>query len=251
MIISIFVFIYGLLIGSFLNVCIYRMPEGRSIVRPGSQCGSCGVFLKPIDLIPVLSWAFNGGKCRTCGEKVSAQYAAVELLTASLTLLVYSHLGLNITFLAACILLWSGIAITFIDLKHLIIPDEINIFLAGSGVLYYTYQCFIQGHFLMEPLLASFIGGGVLFVIAMVGAMGGGDIKYMAAAGLFLTPVTMGIALYIGFIVGGLVALVLVIAGKYKRKMEIPFGPYLVLGTVISFIYGHQLIESYMKWMQF
>lgn len=251
MIISIIIFIYGLLIGSFLNVCIYRIPVGKSIVRPGSQCGSCGTFLKPIDLIPVLSWVFNRGRCRTCGAQVSAQYAVVEILTGVLTLIPYWVLGFSFELAIAYLLLWTGIVITFIDLEHLIIPDEINLFLAVCGGIYYIYQTILQGHFLVEPLLASLIGAGLLFIIAMIGAMGGGDIKYMAAVGLFLTPITMGIAIYISFILGGMIALILVIIGKYKRKMEIPFGPYLVIGTFVSFVYGNELIQAYIQWMQF
>ncbi|NTW72382.1 MAG: prepilin peptidase, partial [Eubacteriaceae bacterium] len=127
--IAIIILIYGLVIGSFLNVVIYRLPNEQSIISPPSHCGSCNTRLRPIDLIPVFSWIFLKGQCRYCGEKISARYALVELLTGTLFLLTYIYTGLSWVLLVNLILVSVLVAMTFIDYDHQIIPDEFHIFL--------------------------------------------------------------------------------------------------------------------------
>lgn len=251
MIISIVVFIYALVIGSFLNVCIYRIPNQKSIVFPASHCGHCGNTLKAKDLIPILSWVFLRGKCCYCGSPVSVRYALVELLTAIMVTGTYSFLGLSFNFFVASFLICMGIVITFIDLDHMIIPDQLNLLLAVGGVLYILVNGIQRGGFSFEPIMASLIGGSFLLLIAFLGAMGGGDIKYAAAMGLYMNPGQMVIGLYLSFIVGGIVALTLLLLGKVKRKMEIPFGPYLVLGITSSFIFGESIWQYYLSLVSF
>lgn len=248
---SLIIFIYTLIVGSFLNVCIYRIPEGKSIIFPGSSCGSCHTRLKAKDLIPVLSWVSTKGTCRYCGEKVSIQYPLIELLTAVLTLLGYWQLGLETSFLWFCILLWSGIVITFIDLKYELIPDRLNLFIGIGALLFYSYKIYELQTFTWQPLLGALLGGGFLLFLAIVSSMGGGDIKYMFVTGFFLGPGLMMVALYIGFILGGLYALVLVIMKRSKKGMHIPFGPFLVTGVLIAYTYGPKIIETYLQWTNF
>lgn len=246
---SILIFIYGLLIGSFLNVCIYRIPEGKSIVFPGSSCGSCHTRLGARDLIPVLSWLMTRGTCRYCGEKVSIQYPLVEIATGVLTVLIYQYTGLGLNFIWACFLLWSGIVVALIDWRHELIPDRLNMVIGIGGLLHYMVQIGQTQSFMVWPLLGALLGGGFLLLLAFVSTMGGGDIKYMAAAGLFLGPGLTILALYIGFILGGLVALILLLSKKVKRGMHIPFGPYLAIGVVIAYVYGHLLLNTYFSWI--
>lgn len=244
---SLIIFIYALLIGSFLNVCIYRIPVNKSIVFPGSSCGSCHTQLKARDLIPVLSWLSTKGTCRYCGEKVSIQYPLIELLTAALTLLGYSRFGLETSFFWFCFLLWTGIVITFIDIRHELIPDRLNIFIGIGALFYYSYRVYELQAFTFEPLFGALLGGGFLLFLAFVSAMGGGDIKYMFVTGFFLGPKLMLVALYIGFILGGLYALGLVVTKRSRKGMHIPFGPFLVVGVLLAYAFGGQLIETYLN----
>ena len=195
---GIFVFVFGLLIGSFLNVCIYRIPAGKSIVKPGSHCYSCGHDLGALDLIPVLSWIFLGGKCRYCSVKISSRYAIVELLTAVLfTAVWYVYFISPIAMGLFLVLTGVLITITFTDIDSMIIPNEIVIFglifgvatmiLVAAGVFIPTYSKWWEG------LLGAFAGAMPLLLIGLLGkliykkdAMGGGDVKLMFMVGLFL-----------------------------------------------------------------
>lgn len=238
-VIAFLIMIYGLIFGSFFNVCIYRIPAGMSVVKPRSRCGTCGHELSWMDLIPVLSYMVLDGSCRYCKAKISFRYAAVELLTGLLFMGAYFRFGLTYLFLSHCILISLLIIISFIDLDHQIIPDELNaaiailaiiVLISGSGVTW------------MDGLLGMLLGGGSLLLIALLtGAMGGGDIKLMAAAGLYLGLVQVGVALYFGFIFGGLISLVLLVFKLKGRKDAIAFGPYLSLGILVSLFWGNQI----------
>lgn len=248
---SLLIFIYALLIGSFLNVCIYRIPAGESIVFPGSRCGSCQTKLRPWDLIPVLSWLSTKGTCRYCGEKVSIQYPAVELVTAILTVAVYQVIGFDISFLWACFLLWTGIVISLIDLKHQLIPNRLSLITALGGVVFYIVLMVQTQTLTLSPIFGAIVGGGFLLILALLSSMGGGDIKYMTGAGLFLGPSMTILALYVAFILGGLVSMVLLLTKKFKKGTHIPFGPFLVIGVVTAFVLGPQILATYLNWVQF
>jgi leader peptidase (prepilin peptidase)/N-methyltransferase len=208
-------------------------------------------MLKAKDLIPVLSWLSTKGTCRYCGEKVSIQYPLIELLTAFLTTGAYLVLGFGSTFLWSCFLLWTGIVITFIDIKYEIIPDHLNFLLGIGGLLFWGLQVYTTKQIAFTLLLGSLLGGGFLLFLAIVSSMGGGDIKYMTAAGLFLGPLLTLVALYIAFILGGIYALLLIVTKQRKKGMHIPFGPYLVIGVVTAFVFGPQIIDVYMRWSNF
>lgn len=183
-------FILGTIFGSFFNVCIYRIPNKQSISNPPSHCYNCNTRLKPLDLVPVLSWTFLGGKCRYCKQKISPRYALVELLTGILFVLVYKVYGLNTITLYYLLLISLLIIITFIDIDHYIIPHGLIIF-GSIGVL--IFNILGQGVGLKESLLGGLIcGGGALILIYLIEllvkkeVMGRGDIKLFGMVGLFL-----------------------------------------------------------------
>lgn len=240
-----FLFVLGLLIGSFLNVCIYRMPKEESVVTPPSHCGSCNTRLKAADLVPVLSWVLLKGKCRYCGAAISPRYALVELLTGGLFAFLGWHYGFSAELVPALALTAIFVAIFFIDLDHCIIPDELVI--AGFVVtgLYLGWGA-LTGAFplnLIDRGLGFLIGGGLYLFLAVVtkGGMGGGDIKLMAMLGFWLGS---GGILWVVLLSSniGAVASLLLIALKIKgRKDFIPFGPFIVIAAMLVMLYQEQL----------
>lgn len=241
--------IFGAVIGSFLNVCMYRLPLNLPVGMDRSRCTNCNHVLNGLDMIPVISWIFLKGKCRYCNTPVSSEYALVEMASAMLTLWAYQKLGLNVTLIFGLIILYLGIVVIGIDLKHHMIPDRINLLMFLTGFASFIYNSF--QHFSFDPLIGMGIGFTLLLVISFIGVMGGGDIKYMTGAGLLLGAKMTLIAIYIAFISGGLVALLLLVTKRVKRKSQIAFGPYLVLGTWVTYFYGEALWALYCQWFIF
>lgn len=245
--ITILVFIFGIVFGSFYNVLIYRLPNNQSIVKPPSTCGYCEHQLKALDLMPVLSYVILKGRCRYCGEKVSIQYPLIELATGFIFLVLYQFYGLNIYFFKAVVLSSIVLVMSMIDLKHYIIPDEISVFTIVSGLVFF----FVIGDMTFKSLaLAFLIGGGFLFIIAIMGPMGGGDIKIMAGFGLYLGLERTILALMLSFILGGVIGVLLILLKIKGRKDHIPFGPFLGLGTLISFLYFNEIFTWYINFLQ-
>lgn len=246
-------FIMGTVLGSFFNVCIYRIPNKESIVNPPSHCYNCNNKLKALDLVPILSWTLLRGKCRYCGQEISSRYALVELLTGILYVLVYKMYGLNIIALYYILLISLLLIITFIDIDHYIIPDGLIIFGSVGAVI---FNILGQGISIKDSLLGSIIcGGGMLVLIHLIEliikkeAMGGGDIKLFGMVGLFLGLklglLTILLSVYIGAICG----VCSVIYSKIKKKeinTIIPYGPFISLGALISVLYGSNIINLYM-----
>ncbi len=239
----------GALIGSFLNVCIYRLPLGLPVMVDRSRCTTCGHTLGGLDMVPVLSWLFLKGHCRYCKVAISPQYALVELFSAGLSIWAYQLIGLDIKLLIGLLIIYIGIVVIGIDLKHHMIPDRINLLMFLTALMAFIYNSLIEWHF--DPLMGMFTGFGVLLIISLVGVMGGGDIKYMTGAGLLLGTKMTLIAIYFAFISGGLVALLLLVTKRVKRKSQIAFGPYLVLGTWVTYFYGEALWRLYTDWFIF
>lgn len=238
-------FIFGLVFGSFYNVVIYRLPEGKSVVTPRSSCGACGHPLSGLDMIPVFSYLIFSGKCRHCGQSYSPRYMVVELLTGVLFAVSYFRFGYTLDLLFGIVFSSILIIITFIDIDHHIIYDRFSLMLI---ILAIAYQYYLGDLTLLEMGLGFLIGGGFLLIIAIIGTMGGGDIKIMASMGLLLGPLYIGLSLYLGFIIGALVLLPFVLYQKKKYgKYEsiVPFGPFLCIGAWISFYYGHAIIKLY------
>lgn len=234
----------GLVVGSFLNVCIWRLPREESIIRPGSHCPGCGAPLGARDLVPVLSWVFLRGKCRYCGAKISPRYPAVELLTGVLFVWCFLRFGLSPQLAPALVFSAFMVAITFIDLDHQIILDGMLALLAAAGLG--------QGLWLGQPgwadmLIGSGVGGGLLLVLAVVsgGGMGGGDVKFAAALGFWLGWPGILLCLLISFVAGGAISLFLLLAKLRGRKDFIPFGPFIALGAWVALLYGRKILSWY------
>ena len=253
-------FIFGSLIGSFLNVCIYRVPEGRSIVTPSSRCSSCGTPVRFYDNIPILSYFILGGKCRDCKTKLSFQYPFVEFLNAALYVLALYLFGLSsISVLAVYLVFISTlIVIFFIDLEHQIIPNSITLpgipiaILLGSFVLPDPFN-----HSEMLGITSSIIGfiagGGSFYLIAVIGkailkkdAMGGGDIKMMAMVGGLLGWKAIILTTFVGSLFGSIIGVALITIKGREWGSKIPFGPYLALGALVSLFWGNDILRWYL-----
>jgi leader peptidase (prepilin peptidase)/N-methyltransferase len=239
------VVIFGLIIGSFLNVVIARLPEGQSLWRPRSACPGCGATIAWHDNIPVLSFVALGGRCRACRMSIAWRYPLTELATAGLFGLAYTVLGPTPELVAALILLAALVAITGIDLQRQLIPDVITLPGTVAGVL----ANLVTGHVTwLDSLIGIVTGGGVFLVIilASAGGMGGGDMKLGAMLGAFLGWKVALVAFFIAVVVGGLLAIVLMAAGIRGRKDPIPFGPFLAAGGVVGLLWGESIVRWYL-----
>ncbi len=246
-----FLFLIGLLIGSFLNVCIYRIPRRESIVFPGSHCTSCGAPLKSYDLIPVVSFLWLGGKCRTCKNPISPRYPAVELTTAVLITLQGWIWGLSFSFFLYAALSAVLIVVTMIDFDHQVIPDSLVLIIAALGLIYRLFICLPR--FGLSALLdgaAGFLLGGALFLLIAVvsrGGMGGGDIKLTAALGLWFGWKLLLLMVFLSFVSGALVSAVLLLTHLRGRKDAVPFGPFLAFAAYLVSLCGNELIQWYLQ----
>ncbi len=255
-----FVAVFGLVIGSFLNVVIYRLEKGESIVTPSSHCTACGTGLKPLDLIPVFSYTFLKGKCRYCSEKVSIRYPLVEFLTSVVFLILFLRYGLTMDFLFSIYIMSILIAVFFIDLDIKIIPDQLVLAGLMGGVVPFVYNLFSpvviygDGRW-FNPIIGMFSSSGILFLVALISfaiyksdeAMGMGDVKIFAPIGLFLGWRMASVALVVAIILGGIAGLILLITGKKKRKEGIPFGPFIVTAVFITLLYGWHILNWYIS----
>lgn len=243
------IILFSLIIGSFLNVCIYRIPRGKSIVYPPSHCTKCGTRLKAYDLIPIISYIITTGKCRYCGECISLQYPMVELFNGFLYLILYLRFGVDLIFLKYALLSSILIVIAFIDYYHSIVPDKILIFGTIAGILLSTLYNFPRSF--LNGTIGLIIGGGVFLIIALVtkGAMGGGDIKLMAMLGLWLGWRHIILITLLSFIIGAFISLILIIIHIKSKKDYIPFAPFISLAAVITMFFGSEIIRWY--WLLF
>ena len=257
--IPIFIFIIGLAIGSFLNVCIYRIPRtGLSVHSPRSSfCTQCSQPIRAYDNIPLLSYIFLRGKCRYCKAKISVLYPIVEFVTAALYLVIYYQFGLSLNLLHAIFFVSVLIPIAFIDAQHYIIPNVLSLTGLGLGlgiVCAIAYQDKNLDYLKMR--LIGFVAGGlVIWLIALIGsaimrkkAMGMGDVKLMAIVGLYLgafPELLMVIALsaFSGAVVGTL----LIATGKKDRKSPIPYGPFIAVAAVVVLLWGEPLWKGYLQ----
>lgn len=254
---AVIVFVFGLIFGSFANVCIYRMPRDLSIIKPDSHCTKCNGFIKWYDNIPVISYILLKGKCRNCGTKISFIYPFMETLCGLAFLSMYFLYGFSYMLFPFCILVFSLLVITAIDFEFQIIPDEFSFLLMIVGFLSSFFN-FMLGDTVLQRILNSFLGfvagGGSLLVIAVVGkwifkkdAMGGGDIKIMAGVGTFLGWEKVLFAIFIACFIGSIVGLFLIVSKKIVRKQEIAFGPYLALSSYLTlFLPAPATIINYM-----
>jgi len=242
MLLNYFVFIFGAVVGSFLNVCIFRLPAKTSIIKPLSQCPHCHHPIRFYDNIPIISFIVLRGKCRDCDGKISWRYPLVELITAVLSLLLFLQFGLTLRFLIFFIFTAVLIVITFIDLDHQIIPDVLTL----PGIpIFFLLAIFVVKIPWLEALIGLLIGGGVLFAIAFVyelltkrEGMGGGDIKLLAMIGGFLGWKSLIFILLFSSFSGAIAGITAMIIKKQDMKYAVPFGPFLSAAAVAYLFWG-------------
>ena len=254
MIVSLFLlFCFGLCIGSFLGVLICRIPQNKSIVKGRSYCENCKKTLSFIDLIPLLSFFFLKGKCRYCGIRLSLYYPLIELTTGLLFLFTFLHFGIRnpelgimgiLEPLYLFLIISSLIVVFFIDLQHGIIPDVI---IFPATVISILYLLIIHNSLFLTHLLSglgAFLLFYLLFALTKGRGMGFGDVKLTLFMGLFLGFPNILVALYIAFLTGAVISIILIVAGKKKFKGgTIPFGPFLVIGTMLALFWGEKLLS--------
>jgi leader peptidase (prepilin peptidase) / N-methyltransferase len=273
----VFTFMFGAIVGSFLNVVIHRVPNELSIVFPNSACPKCKNPIKPYDNLPILSWLILGGKCRNCKEKISPRYPAVELMTGLLFVLTFWAIGFN-AFLPVCLIFVATmVSLIFIDAEHMILPDVINFPLLGLALLVrIIYPIMFGPEFfadlrhspltsmqnlplwlvsLIGAVLGGLVGGGFLWLVGAlwkrlrgVDAMGLGDVKMMFAVGALLGWRLTLLSIFLGAFSGAVIGVFVISRQKEKdMQTQIPFGIFLGIGSVIALLFGEQLIAWYLK----
>lgn len=249
----------GLIVGSFLNVCIYRMPRGLSIIAPPSSCPSCNAAVRPYDNIPIISFFILRGRCRHCGSRISARYPLVESANAALYVLVLLRFGAGWQSLVLFAFCSAMLVITFIDLDFQIIPDSIT--LPGIVTGFVTASLLLSDPFergsvigIKNSLAGLFAGGGLFYLIAAISqiifrqeAMGGGDIKMMAMIGAFLGWKAILLTTFCGSLFGSVSGIFLMAFKGKGRKAKIPFGPFLAAGALISLFFGQEILGFYLR----
>ncbi|MFQ5667202.1 MAG: prepilin peptidase [Candidatus Binatia bacterium] len=245
-----FAFVLGAVVGSFLNVCIWRLPHGESIVSPPSHCPACGARIGNRDNIPLISYLLLRGRCRACGQHISPRYPAVEALMGVMVVLLFYHFGLSPVLAMYTAFVAALIVISFIDLDNQIIPDAISLPGIGVGVL---ASALGYGPSLLDSVLGVVLGGGILYAVAvgyeaLTGreGMGGGDIKLLAMIGAFLGWTAVLVTLVLGSFTGAVVGITLIAVRGADRRVPIPFGPFLALGAVCALFFGDDLIRWYL-----
>lgn len=242
----IIVFLYGIVIGSFLNVCIYRIPKKENIAKVRSHCMSCGYQLKWYDLVPLFSYLFLGGKCRKCKEKISIQYPIIEALNGVLYLLVFAEYGLSIETLLYCLLFSALITLSVIDFRTYEIPVGINLFILALGLVRVVTDYTNWPRYAIGLLCVS----GVLFLIYWFSqgrALGGGDVKLMATCGLLVGWQLILIGFVAGCIIGSVVHLLRMKISKEGHMLAM--GPYLSVGVMVAVLWGEQFLTWYMGYL--
>jgi leader peptidase (prepilin peptidase)/N-methyltransferase len=242
--------LFGAMIGSFLNVCICRLPKEESIVFPGSHCPQCSKPIRWYDNIPLVSYLLLRGKCRHCHRSISMQYPLVEGITALLSLLLFITFGPSLSYVVYFSFTAALVVITMIDLHHQIIPDVISLPGIGVGLL---ASWILPPASVVNALLGVLLGGGSLFLVATFyqwlfkrEGMGGGDVKLLAMIGAFLGWKAVILTILLSSLIGSVVGITVMIWKGRDFKYAIPFGPFLSLGAVISLFFGEDLIYWYL-----
>jgi leader peptidase (prepilin peptidase)/N-methyltransferase len=245
-----FIFFTGLCVGSFLNVCIYRIPAHKSIVYPGSACPSCNTYIKFYDNIPILGYVMVKGRCRYCGNPISIRYPLVEFLGGLLVLSMVFKFGITFSMLTYFIFAAALIIITFIDIDYQIIPNEISLpgIIIGLGLSFV-----IPTLTPIESLLGIIIGGGSLWLVATFymlitrrEGMGFGDVKLLGMIGAFVGWKGVLVTIFAASAIGTIIGVAAMLKNRKDMKMAIPFGPFLSIGAIIYLFFGDTLIDWYL-----
>ncbi|WP_262393434.1 prepilin peptidase [Sporolactobacillus inulinus] len=242
--VNFYIFLLGLILGSFYNVVGLRVPAGQSIITPPSHCPSCGRRLTILDLVPVFSYLFLGGKCRTCHTKISPIYPIIEAATGFLFLFSFLHATSIEQMLCGWLLVSLLIIVLVTDLEYMLIPDKILLFFLP---LFVAFRIIYPPHPWWDAPLGFAAGFGLLALIALIsrGGMGGGDIKLFAILGLLLGWKLVILGFFLATFFGAVIGLGGQLLGLIKRRQPVPFVPFIVLGILTSFFFGDQLIALY------
>jgi leader peptidase (prepilin peptidase) / N-methyltransferase len=248
-----FALVFGLVVGSFLNVCIYRMPLGKSIVHPPSSCPRCDTRIRFYDNIPVVSYFLLLGKCRVCRSEISLRYPVVELTTGLLSTALFIRYGLSLHSFMLFAFCASLLVVAFIDIDHKIIPDAISI----PGIVIGFGYSLLPGSpvSVLESVLGIVIGGGLLYVIGVLfqlirhkEGMGFGDVKLLAMIGAWMGWKALPMVILISSLAGTLIGGACLLIGGRKLSERIPFGPFLVLGSFLCLFFARDI---YMLWQRY
>jgi leader peptidase (prepilin peptidase) / N-methyltransferase len=246
-----FVFLLGCCVGSFLNVCIYRLPQDLSIVAPRSYCPQCRAPIHGYDNIPLLSYLLLRGKCRNCGAKISWRYPLVEALSGAFAVALFVKCGFGVNFFSYSAFTAALLVITFIDLDHRIIPDLISLPGIGIGFLLSFFEPSLS---VKDSLIGLVAGGGSLYLVAVAyealtkrEGMGGGDVKLLAMIGAWLGWKAVLFTLFFASLSGTVIGGGAMLAQKQGRYSAIPFGPFLAFGALAYLFFGPQLIDWYLS----
>jgi len=248
---TVFSIIFGAMVGSFLNVCIFRLPKEESIIIPGSHCPHCHHPIKFYDNIPLISYLVLGGRCRYCKKSISVQYPLVEGITAISSLCLFLRYGLLWSYLFYFSFVAALIVIAVIDLYHQIIPDVISIPGIGVGLL---GALLIPHITFRNSLIGMLLGGGSLFIVATLyqwlfkrEGMGGGDVKLLAMIGAFLGWEAVLLTILLSSLIGSITGIMMMVLKGKDFKYAIPFGPFLSLGAAIALFYQKEIIFWYFQ----
>ena len=265
-----YIFLFGLCLGSFLNVCIQRLPKGESVVRPRSRCPRCGQAIAAYDNIPLVSYALLGGRCRRCRARISPVYPLVEALTGATLLVAYWRFGLTPAGLKAALLAAAMIVLFFTDLRARLLPDRVTFPGLAAGFLFAFWVPVEDGTAALllrwlgsappplvvsvaDALLGALLGAGLLFGLGevwyrlrKVEAMGLGDVKMMAMVGLFLGVKLTVLTLLAGSLAGSLVGGAFILLARKGAQYELPLGSFLALGALLAVFWGRALVGAYL-----
>lgn len=265
--------VLGLLVGSFLNVVIYRLPvmmerDWRSecqqylgirpeekqepsfnLMVPRSRCPNCNHPISAVENIPVLSYVFLGGKCRECRTRISLRYPAVEIVTGTITLVMAMHFGVTLQTLLAVILGWSLITLTLIDYDHQLLPDSITLPVMWLGILSNTFGLFTSLHSSLYGAVAGYMVLWTVYIVFKLvtgkEGMGHGDFKLLAMLGAWMGWQVLPLTIVVSSLIGSIVGISLILFRGHSRAQPIPFGPYLAVAGLIAFLYGNELTRMY------
>ncbi len=240
----------GLLVGSYLNVVIYRLPRRLSTVRPRSRCPACGTPIRPFDNIPIFSFLWLRGRCRTCGVRFGWRYPAIEALTGTLFVLSAMRFGPTLDALVAAAFCAALVALASIDIEHFLLPDRITLPSIAIGL---AVQPWLHGPGLLSAALGAAAGAGILtlvwaiwYAIRREHGMGFGDVKMLAMIGAFLGLRSMGVALFVAVLAGALTGLALLAVGRFGFRSKLPFGFFLAVGALVGLFFGDALSTAYL-----
>lgn len=247
---EILIILYALIIGSFLNVCIYRIPQEESISFPPSHCGSCDKKINWYDNIPVFSYLILKGRCRNCNSKISIGYPLIEVLNAVLYIMLFKKFGLGVDFIAFAFITSTLIVVFFMDLKHMIIPDKLVITIVIFEILHKMVLCFFSEEIYLKSSILGAILSAILFLIIVLvshGGMGDGDITLIASLGFILGVKLILLNIFLSFLLGATVSLVLLGFKIKTRKDPIPFGPFIIIAFFIVLLFGNDIMDLYIQ----